>query len=106
MEFITMFYFDKLDLITMENIQKMFKFVIVNFGIYLMWITLHYFAAHLYIHWCVPATLTGLIMSPFLVPAPHCFGLRWVIYQGGNSIIVMWSFIGVWLLSYFIPIKQ
>lgn len=106
MDFITMFYFDKLDLITMEKIKTIFQFVILNFGMYLMWISLHYVASHLYIHWCVPATLAGLIMSPFLVPAPHCYGLRWLIYQGGNSIVVMWSFIGGWLLSYFIPINN
>ena len=106
MDFITTLHINTINLITMEKIQNIFNFVVVNFGIYLMWITLHYVAAHLYIHWCVPATLTGLIMSPFLVPAPHCFGLRWIIYQGGNSIIVMWSIISIWLLSYFIPIKQ
>jgi len=56
--------------------------------------------------WCVPANLMGLIMSPFMVPAPHCFGLRWLIYQGGNSIMVMWSIVGGWLLSFILPIKN
>ena len=78
----------------MGKVKSILNFAILNFGIYL------------YIHWCVPATLTGLLMSPFLVPAPHCFGLRWLIYHGGNSIIVMWSIIGIWLLSYIVPIQH
>ena len=51
-----------------------------------------------YVYWCVPATLTGFIMSAFLVPAPHCYALRWAIYNGGNSIIGMWSLLGAWLI--------
>ena len=106
MNFITLFQFDLLNKIPMGKVKSILNFAILNFGIYLTWIGLHYVASHLYIHWCVPATLAGLIMSPFLVPAPHCYGLRWLIYQGGNSIVVMWSFIGGWLLSYFIPISN
>jgi hypothetical protein len=44
-------------------------------------------------------------MSPFLVPAPHCYGLRWAIYHGGNNIIAMWSIIGIWLLARILPLK-
>jgi hypothetical protein len=106
MNFITLFQFDILNKIPMGKVKSILNFAILNFGIYLTWIGLHYVASHLYIHWCVPATLTGLLMSPFLVPAPHCFGLRWLIYHGGNSIIVMWSFIGIWLLSYIVPIQH
>lgn len=91
---------------TYNNFTRIYTFICVNFGIYAAWILMHYFASHLYVYWCVPATVLGLIMSPFLVPAPHCYGLRWIIYQGGNSIIVMWSIIGIWILSYIVPIKQ
>jgi hypothetical protein len=91
--------------ITVINLKWVFNIVIVKFGLYLLWVSMHYIASHLYVHWCVPATLVGLIMSPFMVPAPHCFGLRWLIYQGGNSIMVMWSIVGVWLLSFILPIK-
>ena len=88
------------------NLIGVIRFMCINFGIYLLWILMHYIASHLYVHWCVPATIMGLIMSPFMVPAPHCYGLRWIIYQGGNSIIVMWSFIGVWLIGRILPIKN
>ena len=88
------------------NLIGAIRFMCINFGIYLLWILMHYIASHLYVYWCVPATIMGLIMSPFLVPAPHCYGLRWIIYQGGNSIIVMWSFIGFWLIGKILPIKN
>ena len=67
------------------------------YGIYLIWILLHYFAAHLYIEYCVPKTWTGLLISPFLTATPHCQGLRWVIYNGGNQINQMWIMIGSWI---------
>ena len=41
-------------------------------GIYLLWICLHYFSAHLYIKFCVPNTIVGFIMSPFMIATPHC----------------------------------
>ena len=43
---------------------------------------------------------------PILVPAPHCYGLRWAIYHGGNSIIAMWTMIGIWLLGRILPLKS
>ena len=67
------------------NIRTMFNYTVATFGVY--------------IYWCVPATLTGFIMSAFLVPAPHCYSLRWAIYNGGNSIIGMWSLLGAWLIG-------
>ena len=92
--------------LTLDNFKWIFNFVIVKFGLYLLWVSMHYIASHLYVSWCVPSNLMGLIMSPFMAPAPHCFGLRWLIYQGGNSIMVMWSIFGVWLLSFILPIKN
>jgi hypothetical protein len=67
------------------------------YGIYLLWILLHYFASHLYIEYCVPKTWTGLVISPFLTATPHCQGLRWMIYNGGNQINQMWIMIGSWI---------
>lgn len=82
------------------------RFVYINFGIYLLWILMHYVASHLYIHWCVPATVIGLLMSPFMAASPHCYALRWLINTGGSSIVIMWSFVGSWLLTKIIPIKN
>ena len=68
-------------------------------GIYLLWIFLHYFSAHLYIKFCVPNTIYGFIMSPFMISTPHCQGLRWIVYNAANIINNMWILIGAWIYS-------
>ena len=74
------------------------------FGIYILWIVGHYAASHLYVYLCTPGTIIGFILSPFIAPAPHCVGLRWLINTGGSSINAMWILFGLWLTKYFIPI--
>lgn len=66
-------------------------------AIYLLWIVLHYCAAILYSDYCTPLTLKGFLMSPFLVPSPHCRALRWVINTGSDVIINMWIVFGTWI---------
>lgn len=68
-------------------------------GIYLLWICLHYFSAHLYIKFCVPSTVIGFIMSPFMISTPHCQGLRWILYNAANVINNMWIILGAWIYS-------
>lgn len=68
-------------------------------GIYLLWIFLHYFSAHLYIKFCVPNTIIGFVMSPFMIMTPHCQGLRWIVYNAANIINNMWILIGAWIYS-------
>ena len=102
-------YYDKIvnfkQYINNESLKKICNFCITNFGIYIVWVGIHYIAAHLYVYWCVPATLAGIFMSPFIVPASHCYALRWAVYHGGNSINSMWTTIGVWLLAHTLPLK-
>ena len=69
------------------------------FGYYLMWITLHYLAVHLYHIYCAPLTITGFILSPFMVSAPHCVAMRWLVTQGANVIITMWVAIGAYAIQ-------
>jgi len=78
---------------------KTIKIIIKISGVYLLWILLHFFASYLYTKFCVPTTLFGLIMSPFLVNTPHCQGLRWIIYNGANVINNMWIVVGTWLCA-------
>ena len=33
--------------------------------------------------------------------APHCQAFRWVIYNGGYAINMMWLLIGNWLINKF-----
>ena len=69
---IIMNYYDKIvnfkQYINNESLKKICNFCITNFGIYIVWVGIHYIAAHLYVYWCVPATLVGIFMSPFIVP--------------------------------------
>jgi hypothetical protein len=79
-----------------------FKTSIILFkasGIYLLWIMMHYFSAHLYIKFCVPNTFIGFIMSPFMIATPHCQGLRWIVYNSAGVINNMWILIGTWIYS-------
>jgi hypothetical protein len=86
-------------------IQNIFKFIFGVAGIYLMWICLHYFASHLYIKFCVPTTLMGFLLSPFMTATPHCQGLRWVVYNAANMINNMWIVCGTWVCSTLLKIN-
>ena len=68
--------------------------------IYFTWISVHYLAAYLYIHFCAHLSWTGYIMSAILVPAPHCEGLRWNIYNGAIKIQGMWILLGGYILHF------
>ena len=70
-----------------------------GFGIYLLWICLHFFSSHLYIKFCVSKTFLGFIMSPFMISTPHCQGLRWIVYNAASVINNMWLLIGAWVYS-------
>lgn len=86
----------------LENISWMVK---SSVGIYGIWVLLHYITPHLYVHFCVPLTFRGFIMSPFIAPSPHCQALRWAIYNGGNTIIAMWVVFGTWIMQKLIATK-
>ena len=68
--------------------------------VYLSIVLLHYAAANLYPRMCTPVTIIGFIMSPFMVIAPHCEGLRWIIGFTGTQIRNMWLWIGGYLICY------
>lgn len=87
------------------HIQNIFKFIFGISGIYLLWICLHYFASHLYVKFCVPRTVTGFFLSPFMTATPHCQGLRWVIYNVANMINNMWIVCGTWVCSTLLKIN-
>jgi hypothetical protein len=88
--------------ILIKTFTFLLKTLIVLFkasGIYLLWICLHYFSAHLYIKFCVPDTIMGFLMSPFMMATPHCQGLRWIVYNAAGIINNMWILIGAWIYS-------
>ena len=68
-------------------------------GIYFIWVLLHYFASHLYVRLCVPGSIYGFFISPFLIATPYCIGLRWLVQTGANTINNMWIIFGSWVCS-------
>jgi len=68
-------------------------------SVYLFWMMLHYFSAQLYVYYCAPRGFYGFFISPFLVAAPHCRAIRWIIHNGGNMVDNMWLILGTWLCS-------
>jgi hypothetical protein len=66
--------------------------------VYIMFILLHYAASNLYPCMCTPLTVMGFIMSPFMVLAPHCEAMRWVIGFTGTQIRNMWIWIGGYMV--------
>ena len=78
---------------------KFIKVFINISGIYLVWIFLHYIASHLYVRLCVPSTIFGFLLSPFMTATPHCQGLRWIVYNAANIINNMWVILGTWIMS-------
>lgn len=75
------------------------KFVLQIVGIYLLWIAMHYGAAHMYTNVCVPNTILGFILSPFMVVAPHCRALRWIVNTAAMVIDNMWIVFGTWVCA-------
>jgi hypothetical protein len=63
------------------------------FGIYILWIIIHYNASHLYVYFCVPDGFYGFLISPLLVQTPHCRVLRFMIFNGANNINIFWGFV-------------
>lgn len=69
--------------------------------LYITCIIAHYVAAHLYVYYCVESSFIGFLISPFMTLAPHCQAFRWIIYNGGYSINLMWFVIGNWFINKF-----
>ena len=79
---------------------KTVPFITRGMIMYAVVIGLHYSAANLYPRMCTPVTVIGFIMSPFMVIAPHCAGLRWLITFTGTQIQNMWLWLAGYLICY------
>lgn len=73
-----------------KEVQTLFMF-------YMAWVSAHYISTHIYTYFCTNNTFYGFLTSPFVAAAPHCVALRWVIYEGGNTITSMWLSLGTYL---------
>jgi len=66
-------------------------------GVVFGWYILHIVASHLYTRYCVPLTIWGMALAPFMTTASHCIILRWTITQGGQVTMVAWGLVSAWL---------
>ncbi len=73
-----------------KRLWPIFSWIYYACGYYIMWIMLHYAAIHLYPEFCAPYTILGFLLSPFMISAPHCIAMRWIISEGSSIINAMW----------------
>lgn len=71
-------------------------FIVIYLGLGIV----HYVSSNLYPVLCTPLTLSGFIMTPFIVVTPHCQGLRWIIHYTGDQIRNTWVWVGSYLVYY------
>jgi hypothetical protein len=67
---------------------------------YFLVVVVHYAGANLYNYFCTPQSMVGFVMSPLMVPSPHCEGLRWIVYHGAVRINAMWLMLGSHVVDY------
>lgn len=79
-----------------DTFTNFFKRVIIEskLWVYLLWIFLHYLSAHLYVRYCTPYGVMGIIYSIFIGPTPMCYALSWAIHNGNQSLFNLWSIMG------------
>jgi hypothetical protein len=75
-------------------------------SLYILWIFLHYASAHVYTELCVPPTVKGFLLSPFVIATPHCSAMRWLMQNGANSINAAWLILGAAVIKYIAPIQK
>lgn len=88
----------------LHGIGRVCKLCIGVSGVYVMWIVLHYGASQLYVELCVPKTMVGFLLSPFMSAAPHCQGLRWLTQSAATMIQQMWIHLGAWFCSHLLSL--
>jgi hypothetical protein len=78
----------------MTTLPKVSSILWKNLFLYTSWIIIHFLSAHLYLKLCVSDTIIGFFITPFLIAAPHCVAIRWIITKSGDTICMMWMIIG------------
>lgn len=80
--------------------KKIMRNIIYAALIFTSWISIHYFAVHIYVHVCVPIGVSGYFVSMALIPSPHCILLQWAMYETSNYIYGLCVLFGSWMLSH------
>lgn len=85
---------------TISNIRSLLSNVVLA---YIGWIVVHFICATFYPKLCVPPTIMGFLMSPIMNQLPHCAAMRWVIYNSGIAMNLMWVALGNWIILTILP---
>ena len=86
-------------MLLLDKILHISRIISQYFGIYIIWVLIHYISAHIYTKICAPSGLSGFVLSFILAPSPYCYTLRWIIFNGGNYITTMWVILGMWIVN-------
>ncbi len=66
--------------------------------VYIISFIVHYIAPHLYVHFCVPYTISGFFLSQFMVITPQCQCIRWSLSVSSYLLNNMWILIATMIL--------
>ena len=82
---------------SLTNTKSLLKYITSPIGMYMVWVTLHYIAAHLYKNHCAPSGFWGFILSPIMASTPYCTGLVWILQNSVIKFMTIWTIIGSWI---------
>jgi len=66
--------------------------------VYIISFIVHFIAPHLYVHFCVPDTISGFFLSQFMVITPQCQCIRWSLSVSSYLLNNMWILIATMIL--------
>ena len=81
----------------MDVIKAVWKDVWQTGLLFLIWVSIHYAAAHIYVMLCTPLSLIGYFKSIFLVSTPHCRALNWTLSNSASVIDSLWMIVGLYI---------
>ena len=73
--------------------------IIDNILIYTLYICIHNVSSNIYVYYCSPLTLYGLIFSPITIISPHCKTILWVMNHTSYNIQLMCILFGTWIVK-------
>jgi hypothetical protein len=91
-------FFDNLkEKLSSFNMTLPLKYISTPIGMYIVWILLHYAAAHLYKMHCAASGLWGFLLSPLMASTPYCTGLVWILQHSVIKFMAIWTIVGSWI---------
>ena len=66
---------------------------------YVAWIVAHHVSTRIYSYMCTPQSVGDVLVYPFMVSAPHCKGILWLVNASSDTITTMWVTAGTWVVA-------